>query len=284
MASYGAQIMTVGGLGWLISDVDYLIIGRLLGDVALGIYTLAYRIPELIVSNLAQSVSAVAFPVAARLQDDRPALRDAYLRMQHYMLLLLAPLGLGICAVTPSVVHILFQAKWDAAIPVMQLLSVYMVLGGINHWPGVVYKAIGRPDIMNRLAILKLAMLVPSLWWAASNYGVLGVAWGQVIVRSAGVVIDMAVVARAVDVSIGTNLRIIAPPITCAALMAVVVRSIFFLGPDESSVPLRILAIGVGALVYIPAVWLLDRAAVGAMFTMGRNLLRRGNTVAAVPD
>ena len=48
----------------------------------------------------------------------------------------------------------------------MQVLSIYMVLGGINHWPGVIYKAVGRPDMLNRLSFLKLVMLVPALWWA----------------------------------------------------------------------------------------------------------------------
>ena len=117
ITAYGSQIMLVGALGWLVSDVDYLIIGRLLGDIALGIYTLAFRIPELIVRNLAQSVSTVAFPVTVRLQSDRPALRDAYLKMQHYMLLILAPLGLGLCAVTPALIHILFPASGTRLFP-----------------------------------------------------------------------------------------------------------------------------------------------------------------------
>ena len=65
----------------------------------------------------------------------------------------------------------------------MQLLSIYMVMGGINHWPGVIYKAVGRPNILSSLGALKLIVLAPTLWWAATNYGLVGVGWGQVIVR-----------------------------------------------------------------------------------------------------
>jgi O-antigen/teichoic acid export membrane protein len=284
IANYGSQIMLVGALGWVIADVDYLIIGRLLGEVALGVYTLAFRIPELIIRNLSQSVSAVAFPVAARLQDDRAALRDAYLRMQHYMLLVLAPLGFGLCAIAPSLVHILFQDKWNAAIPVMQVLSVYIVLGGISHWPGVVYKAVGRPDIMSRLGVLKLAMLAPTLWWAAINYGVLGVAWGQLLVMIVVVLIEMSVAGRFVDVRVAANLRIIAPPFTCAVVMALAVRCVSLLDASESSVGVLMLAITVGSLVYLSSIWLLDRQTVSAIVSLGRSSLRKGRTVVATPE
>lgn len=275
MLGYSFQIMLAGGLGTFVADVDYLIIGRALGEAPLGLYTLGFRIPELTIRSLAEAVSNVAFPVAARLQSDLEALRDAYLRMQHYMLLILAPMGLGLAVVTPSLIHILFQNKWDPVIPVMQLLSIYMALGGINHWPGVVYKAAGRPDILNKLSFLKLVALVPVLWWSAVNYGIVGVAWGQVIVRGAGVLLDMWIVAQFIHVSVGSNLKIIWPPFAASAIMAAVTRSVLLLDPAESSVTVLALAILVGAIVYVGAVWLLDRLALAEMLSLARNLLRR---------
>ena len=112
-------------------------IGGMLGEVALDIYTLAFRIPELLIKNLAQAVSTVAFPVAARLQSDMAALRSAYLKMQRYMLAILAPMGFGLYAITPALVHILFGDKWNDAIPVMQVLSIYMLLGGSTTGRGL---------------------------------------------------------------------------------------------------------------------------------------------------
>ncbi len=117
LVTYGTQIMVAGGLGTLLSDVDYFIVGSLLGDAPLGLYTLAFRIPELLIKNLAQAVSTVAFPVAARLQADREAMRDAYLMMQRYMLVILAPLGFGLYAVTPPLVHFLFSPSWEPGNP-----------------------------------------------------------------------------------------------------------------------------------------------------------------------
>jgi O-antigen/teichoic acid export membrane protein len=279
LVTYGAQIMVAGGLGTLLSDVDYFIVGSLLGDAPLGLYTLAFRIPELLIKNLAQAVSTVAFPVAARLQADREAMRDAYLMMQRYMLVILAPLGFGLYAVTPALVHFLFSPSWEPVIPVMQILTIYMVLGGISHWPGVVYKAVGRPDMLNFLSMVKLVMLVPALWWAAANYGIVGVAWGQLIVRAIGVLIDMWAVSKFIKVSVLHNLRVIWPPLLASVLMAAAVQVLLIFGHNPSSITTLALAILCGTFLYASLIWLLDPKAVNALTSLALGIIRRRSAV-----
>ncbi len=281
---YGVQIMTVDALGTLLSDVDYAIIGATLGTVPLGAYTLAFRIPELLIKNLSQAVSNVAFPVAARLQSDTAAMRSAYLTMQRYMLVILAPLGCGLYAVTPALLHILFQTKWEAAIPVMQILAIYMLLGGISHWPGVIYKAVGRPDILNGLSLVKLVLLVPVLWWAAVNVGIVGVAWGQLAVRVVGILIDMAFVSRFVQVSVWTNLRALWPPLAAGAGMALALQALYRLDPGYTSISVLALAVVAAGVIYLALIWLFDRSAVSGLLGLLQNMLGRNRPPAVRPD
>jgi O-antigen/teichoic acid export membrane protein len=283
--NYGVQLTVVGGLGTLLADVDYLIIGGMLGEIALGYYTLAFRIPELLIKNLAQAVSTVAFPVAARLQSDLPALREAYLKMQRYMLAILAPLGAGLYALTPPLIHLLFQARWDPIIPVMQILSIYMLLGGVNHWPGVVYKALGRPGILNVLSLVKLVLLVPVLWWAAANYGIVGVAWGQLAVRIVGIVIDMRVVSNFVSVSVWANVRALIPSLAASTLMAATLQFLLNSASGQPSIPALVLLVLAGAAEYAGLLWLLDSEAVKALFALARTFIP-GRSLPAVshPD
>jgi hypothetical protein len=157
----------------------------------------------------------------------------------------------------------------------MEVLSIYMVLGGINHWPGVVYKAVGRPDILNKLSFLKLVMLVPVLWWAAANYGILGVAWGQLVVRIVGIFLDMWTVARFVHIGIMSNLRVIWPPLAAAVAMAALVRVVLLVDPSQSSAAVAVLAALVGAASYLTAMWALDRPALHALIEVARSLTGR---------
>ena len=283
MLGYSFQTMTAGGLGTLLADADYFIIAAMLGETALGIYTLAFRIPELLLKNMAQAVATVAFAVAARLQSDLEALRTAYLSMQRYMLVILAPLGFGLFAVTPGLIHTLFKPSWEPVIPVMQILSIYMVLGGINYWPGVVYKAIGRPDILNYLSIVKLVMLVPALLLGATSYGIEGVAWGQLVVRVVGIAIDMVVVARFIKIGIWDQLRVIWPPLLAGCVMAAVVRLVYItVDPTErGGIVTLSLAVAVGAAVYMAGIWLLDRPALNGLLDMARSMLRRKRVAAS---
>lgn len=278
MLGYGTQLTMVGGLGTLLADVDYIVIGGMLGEVALGIYTLAFRIPELLIKNLAQAVSTVAFPVAARLQSDMMALRSAYLKMQRYMLAILAPMGFGLYAITPALVHILFGDKWNDTIPVMQVLSIYMLLGGINHWPGVVYKAVGRPGILNVLSLVKLVMLVPALWFGAANFGIMGVAWGQLIVRVVGIVIDMRVVSEFVKVGVWENVRALLPSLISSALMAATLQALFVAAGGVPGVGALVLCIAAGAAQYMALLWVLDPEAVDSLMSLARGFIpgRRG--------
>jgi PST family polysaccharide transporter len=280
MLGYGLQLMLVAGLGTLLADVDYILIGGMLGAAALGLYTMAFRMPELLIMNLAQAVSTVAFPVAARLQSDMDALRSAYLKMQRYMLAILAPLGFGLYALTPTLVHMLFGEPWVPAIPVMQVLSIYMLLGGINHWPGVVYKAVGRPDILTRLSLVKLIMLVPVLWWCAANFGIVGVAWGHLAVRLIGIAIDMKVVAGFVGVGVRENVRALLPSLVSSGAMAAMLQVLFMFTGDVPGPATLGIGIVAGAAQYTVLLWLLDHDSVDGLLDVARGFLPRKRSVA----
>jgi O-antigen/teichoic acid export membrane protein len=283
MLGYGSQIMAVNGLGTLLVDVDYLVIGRILGETALGLYTLAFRIPELAVKNLAIAVSAVAFPVATRLQTDMEAMREAYLRMQQYMLLILAPLGFGMAAATPSLVILLLGEKWAGTIPAMTILSVYIVLAAVSHWPGVIYKAVGRPAVLTTVSAVKLVVLVPALIAGALWGGIEGVAWAQLLMAAVGIGIDLLFVSRVAGVDPLHNLRVIAPSILAAAGMALLMRGIFALDDDAASLPTLIIASLAGAAAYAGLIWLLDREAVRGLLRLALGALGREDPSSPAP-
>jgi len=145
----------------------------------------------------------------------------------------------------------------------------------------VVYKAVGRPDILNGLSFVKLALLAPTLWWCAVNYGIEGVAWGQLAVSVLSIFIDMWTVARFVQISVLSNLRVIWPPLASSAIMLVAVNAVFMLDASQSSIPVLITAMAVGVLVYAAMIWLLDRRAVRALIDLAQSLIRRNRPAAA---
>jgi PST family polysaccharide transporter len=275
MLGYGGQILVVALLGWLIADLDYLIIGATLGEAALGLYTLAFRVPELAIRNLSEAVAGVAFPALARLQDDREGLRVAYLRLQRTVFLVLAPIACGLAAIAPLLVHVLFPERWAPAVVPLQILSVYMLLGGLGHLPGVIYKAIGRPDILSRWNIAKVVILAPVLYWCATRYGVVGVAWGQLVVRVVTLLLDLVIVRRFTAIGVAASLWALRRTMLACGLMILAVRSVVLLDSAERHLSTLAAAVIVGVVVYGAAAWVLERPLAAVLLEQGRGIVRR---------
>ncbi len=58
------------------SNADYLLIGRFMGSVALGVYTVAFRIHDLVINQMCNVISQVVFPVFVTMQEKTEKLQD----------------------------------------------------------------------------------------------------------------------------------------------------------------------------------------------------------------
>ncbi|HEY3312738.1 MAG TPA: oligosaccharide flippase family protein, partial [Anaerolineales bacterium] len=69
LLSYGFKIVGVDLLGILLLNLDYLLVGRYLGAASMGVYTLAFRMPDLLILQFARILSSVIFPIYTRMRD-----------------------------------------------------------------------------------------------------------------------------------------------------------------------------------------------------------------------
>lgn len=91
---FGIRVTAVTLLAYAIYNVDYMAVGTRLGETDLGLYTLAYRIPELLVLNLCIVVSEVLFSALSSLQHDRESLTRHYLQTLAVVAALTTPIGI----------------------------------------------------------------------------------------------------------------------------------------------------------------------------------------------
>src|SRR4029079_3401908 len=97
-------------------------IGRFVGAAPLGAYTLAFSVMITPVNRIASPITQVFFPAFSRTR--RPDRIGAMARRAlRIVALIVVPLMLGLLAVAPDFVHAIFGVKWDAAIPIIQILA-----------------------------------------------------------------------------------------------------------------------------------------------------------------
>ncbi|MDV7999970.1 oligosaccharide flippase family protein [Rhodococcus sp. IEGM 1408] len=219
---FGLPVSMVTIVAYGIYNVDYLAIGARLGDGTLGLYTLAYRVPELLVLNLCIVVSDVLFSALSRLQDDSEALVRHYRDAVAWVIAVAAPVGLGLMVVADPLIRTLYGDRYAEAAPMLALISLFAVAYATSFHTGDVFKAIGRPGILTALNAGKLVVMVGPVWWAA-GHGAVAVAAVLVAVELVSSGLRLWVLTRVTASPMGTLLGSILRPLVAAAVMAGVV-------------------------------------------------------------
>ena len=279
LLGYGLQTTLVNLLGVAIYNGDYLIVGRVLGSEQLGLYTLAYSIPQMLTLSLSIALSRVLFPAYAAIQGDRAGLRQGYLTVLRYSTLVLVPLGLGLCVAAPAFVHALYRPAWWDAVPALQALALYATVYAIGWNAGDIYKATGRPDLQWKLAVAHLAVLLPALLAGALLGGFVGVALAQLAVAIPYSLVRFWLTARVLGLEPATIVG--ALRVACAAGLALLAAcALVTLVAGDRATPLASLFLQgvVGSVAYGGAVLFLDEELRRQLRTGAMGLARRGDS------
>ena len=251
MLRYGLNIVVLDTLANLLNNADYLLIGRYLGTEVLGVYTLGFRIPDMVLTQFARIVSEVIFPVYVKMRENAEALNRNFARSLQYVSLITIPLGLGIALTAEPFVMTFFTDKWVEAIPVIRAIAIYALLLSLFRNAGSFYKAQGRPEVLTYLAIVRLVILLPALWFAlAQTHSIVAVAWVQAAVAFISGILSLVLAGRMFHISIKVMLAQFKPAAISGLLMAAAVAALLVVIGAWHPLVQLILAVLIGALVY----------------------------------
>lgn len=200
LSGFGLRLFGLRLMNYANLNVDNLLVGRFAGAAALGVYSLAYNVMFTPMIRIANPISSVVYPALARMQDDMPRMRRAWLRSKRMSASLLAPAFLIAIVTAPDLVPVLFGAKWHEAVPVIQLLAVAGVAHSLVTLNWTLLQGTGRMKIAFRLGLLVSALTVAS-FAVGVRWGAVGVAAAYALIKLPVVLIDTYVTTRAVGFS-----------------------------------------------------------------------------------
>ena len=172
MLGFSIWVMVSGFQNWLFSYADNVIAGLFLGMQGLGVYSLGFSIATLIPGFLEASLGDVAYPTFCKMQGNPRQVGENLVQLQALTGAILFPVALGLSAIAPSAVELLYGQKWLGLGTVIGILVIMPGLSCIWALNENAYQAVGRPDIWTKLAGFSLLALLPLLWVAAP-YGLL---------------------------------------------------------------------------------------------------------------
>ena len=222
---YGIPHTAATLLAFAIYNVDYLAIGVRLGDRPLGLYTIAYRLPELLVLSLCVVISEVLFSSLSRLQHSRTQLRQHYLQVVTVVAALSAPISITLAASAPSVIQTLYGHEYAPAAPVLAVLSAYALIYSASWHAGDVFKAVGKPSLLVATSMGKLAIMIGPIWWAAGR-SIVFVGLVLAAVELVHLVANMALVRSSAGIAVRSLGKALLQPMPAAICLGVVTMAI----------------------------------------------------------
>jgi PST family polysaccharide transporter len=218
---FGLPTAVNGLLSNLVLNVDYVIVGRVLGATQLGLYTLAFKVPEMLIVAVFQIVSTVTFPAYSQVRKQLERVRQAYLRVVRLQSSYGLLMGGLLAVLAPLLVTEVFGARWEASVRAMQALAVYASLRSLGMGVTDLLKGIGRPNLAMLTTFARFLVVSISLWSVASM-GITAVALTQAATALVLMVLVQVVAARSLGLR-GRDLALSYLPGTLAGVVGVTV-------------------------------------------------------------
>lgn len=265
--SFGVYQMSSNLLQSFISNVDYLILGRMYGAQTLGYYTFAYQLCIMPIQKLTPLINSVTLPIFAKIQDDLTQLRRGYIKIVEGVSYLSAPIYLGLLVTAPLLVTFAFGEKWLPSVPLIQILCVMFLLRSMVVAVLPLLQSKGRMNLYFRYTLLCIAIQVPGLLIGAYAGGMRGLCIAFVIVQLVIFCVQYSyAVRRVLGPSLAPLLRGIAPGMLCGLVMVVGVLAFDWLSLALFELNTGfILQVICGALLYFAVIFYFNRNLIHAV-------------------
>jgi PST family polysaccharide transporter len=246
--AFGKHVVGFRLLNFYNANVDNFLIGAVLGPVALGFYTVGYRILRLVIQLTSNLIDSVAFPLYARLQDDPARFRRAYYKSSGFAALVAFPAFTLLLVLAPEIVPVLFGPKWSESIPVMQILAVLGIIRSVNYLNSSSLTALGKPSW--RVVIVGItAALNTAAFLVAVRYSIVAVAAAATCVGLVVTPMSYWAMRRLVPYSVRRYLGIVGGPAVGSIVLAGAVLGLQRVLPDTRPVVelAELTAVGIAA-------------------------------------
>ncbi len=158
---FGGNLMALGLIDSIYSNLNYLIIGKYYSVATLGQYTRAEVFKQLPSQTLTQVVQKVSFPLLSEMQNDKQKLQFAYRRLIKTTMLI-SMIGLFLLSsISKELIIVLMGAQWEQAGEFLQILCFSAIFFPLDALNGNILKVFNRSDIILKIGVLRKVIAIP---------------------------------------------------------------------------------------------------------------------------
>jgi O-antigen/teichoic acid export membrane protein len=259
LLTFGLPLAVSLGIEAVLLNADFVIVGNVVGVVALGYYLLAFNISSWVPGLVGTAVRYVSVPSFSRLAEQNAETLALGVRRSLPVLVgAILPAAVLLATLAPQLVDFLYGDKWGPSAVALRYLTVLMVVRMLTSLAFDILTGLGSTRYTVWLNAGWAVALVPALWTGAHLDGIRGAAIAHGVVAVL-VALPLAVLAlRFAGVNLVPTLPALVRPTIGAAIAAAVIVLIDAVVNGNSFVQLS-LAGGAGLIVYILVVVPLEK-------------------------
>lgn len=262
-------------LWYVYSNADFAVVGRVLGQQALGVYRMAWDFSNIPLRKITELIGRVLPPVFSAVQDKPAELRRYLLHITNGMSMLTFPACVGLTLVADDFVKVALGSQWLEATLPLRLLSIYISLRTINTMLPQILTVIGETRFLVRNGIFAVVLL-PASFVVGTRWGMAGVAWAWMLAYPFVAGPMYVKLHRTIGLTAGPYLRAIWPATSgCLVMTAVVLATRWALGPETLPAVRLGIQVAAGAVAYVATIAIGHRPRIVAVWGLLKSLRRR---------
>lgn len=253
-AVFGTKVLTAA-----VGQGDRFVLGLWASKTVVGAYFFAFRLAVQPIQMLAGNLTNVLFPVLSQLRNDAARQREAALNASQVLAFAVMPYSFLQAAIARPLLSLVFGEKWQAAIPLVELLSIGLAFDAVSWVAGALLQARGQFRQSFLYSCYFFPVFFAMVSFGAWSWSGIGVATAVTIFYVMFAPVYSYLVFRRMGMSLRNVMSIYVRPVILAAasaMFAVLVSQIV-----TSSDLVKTICIAMfGSLLYLGLMWLFARA------------------------
>lgn len=251
MLLFGRDITAFNFLWFLAHNADQILIGKLFGASALGVYRQGVNLVLAPITQLYYPINSVAEAALSRLQHDPAQFRRYYVHLVGIASSLSMPIAAFLAVFADEIELVALGPGWTEASEFIRILAIAAFIRPAATTAGFVMTSSGHSRRYVTWGALVALSLVTCLI-AGAWFGTSGIAWGHVAASYLLMLPLLHVGFRGTPVSVGDFVAATWRPMIASATMAVVLQSFASMGLHAGPA----VKLAAGALMAVPAYFL----------------------------
>jgi O-antigen/teichoic acid export membrane protein len=258
LGRYGRWVFFSNALYFLTYRGDNVIVAKLLGPAALGVYLLAFRISEVVTLEAGLMLNDVAFPAYARVQDDLARLQRAFQMVTELVASIALPTATFLAVVSVSLTDVMLGDAWKGVGLILPVTAAAGALRALLGSAGAVLRGAGHPRLAFQQMLVGVCGMYLTIFPLAKTFGLLGVAMACLVGMLVATPVAVWQSARALAMRPVVFARICFPGLLLSAVVAaasVVARSLVPGAPALQTLVVAMISAGLGFTAVSYLLW-----------------------------